>query len=52
MKEFECVICGKKAKGNGNNPWPVKTIGECCDKCNIEKVVPARIVLSYQNKRK
>ena len=43
---FICCICGKKCTGWGNNPWPVKD-GEndrCCDDCNTEYVVPARII--------
>ena len=42
-----CCICGAKITGWGNNPWPVKTTGECCDKCNLEKVIPARIEKLY-----
>lgn len=42
-----CVICGHKFEGWGNNPWPVKEIGYCCDKCNAEKVIPARLAQVY-----
>lgn len=38
-----CCICGRSFTGWGNNPWPVKDDGECCDKCNLDKVIPARI---------
>lgn len=38
-----CCICGKVFKGWGNNPWPVRENGECCDICNWTKVVPARV---------
>lgn len=38
-----CCICGKVFEGYGNDPWPVKEKGTCCDKCNFEVVVPARI---------
>jgi len=38
-----CVLCGKAFNGFGNNPWPLAESGECCDKCNLERVVPARI---------
>ena len=38
-----CCICGKEFEGWGNNPWPVKSSGECCDTCNYEVVLPARI---------
>ena len=37
-----CVICGKEYEGYGNNAQPVKD-GKCCDKCNLEVVIPARI---------
>jgi len=38
-----CCICGKEFDGYGNNPWPVKEDGCCCDECNVDKVIPARI---------
>lgn len=38
-----CVICGKHFTGYGNNPWPVATHGKCCDDCNFEVVLPARL---------
>lgn len=39
-----CDICGKEFKEWGNNPEPV-TKGICCDKCNREYVIPARLKL-------
>ena len=41
--EHKCCICGEPIEGHGNNPSPVKTEGDCCDKCNAEVVIPARI---------
>ena len=41
--EFTCCICGNRFRGFGNNPEPVKKDGECCDNCNDEYVVPARL---------
>lgn len=40
-----CSICGKEFEGWGNNPEPVKPFeaGECCDECNQDKVIPARL---------
>ena len=38
-----CVICNEEFAGWGNNPQPIKEEGECCDKCDNEKVIPARI---------
>jgi len=41
-----CGICGKPYEGYGNNPDPVVTkSGEpCCDECNVNVVVPMRIM--------
>ena len=38
-----CVICGKEFNGYGNNPWPVVKSGKCCDECNFDIVLPARM---------
>lgn len=38
-----CIICESKYKGHGNNPAPYNNVGQCCDRCNIEHVIPARI---------
>lgn len=38
-----CCICGKEFYGWGNNPYPVKSEGECCEQCNYEYVLPKRI---------
>lgn len=40
---MKCCICNKIINGYGNNPWPVKDDGECCDNCNMTKVIPARL---------
>ena len=51
--EKKCCICGIKFVGWGNNPWPVKDDGECCDVCNNTKVIPARLAQMYlSTKRK
>jgi hypothetical protein len=42
--QAKCSICGKIYAGFGNNPWPINE-GRCCDQCNEEKVLPARIKL-------
>lgn len=43
----DCVLCHKELIGYSNNPWPLGNSmnGGCCDKCNNEKVLPARIAL-------
>jgi len=46
---FKCCLCGKETKGwdkegkYGNNHYPLKTKGKCCNKCNAKKVIPARL---------
>ena len=42
---FTCCICGKPIKGEGNNPYPVvkHEMAWCCDDCNFNIVIPARI---------
>lgn len=43
---FKCIICDELVtKEYGNNPWPVKDSGKCCDSCNFSAVIPARIDL-------
>ena len=40
-----CIICGETFNEIGNNPEPVY-IGKgdrCCDECNNNKVIPARL---------
>lgn len=48
----KCVICEKNFTEIGNNPFPIKKEGECCDKCNLEKVIPARINMLKNNSLK
>jgi len=43
-----CCLCSNTFHGLGNNPYPVKECSgvgygpRCCDKCNIDVVMPAR----------
>tara|TARA_R110000803_G_scaffold12755_2_gene36390 strand:- start:664 stop:1446 length:783 start_codon:yes stop_codon:yes gene_type:complete len=40
----KCCLCkGMMSNNWGNNPAPLRKRGKCCDKCNAEKVVPARM---------
>ena len=41
-EKHKCVICGHDFEGYGNNAYPVAD-GVCCDECNKEKVIPARL---------
>ena len=47
----ECCICGKTFTGYGNNPWPVMSNGKCCDSCNFEVVLPARLTGNSKKKK-
>lgn len=42
---FYCVLCGGTFFGYGNNPYPLAKgeDDECCDTCNLTKVIPARL---------
>ena len=40
---WQCVICEEHFTGFGNNPDPVKINGDCCDACNTNHVIPARM---------
>ena len=40
---WKCVICNEHFTGFGNNPDPVKRNGDCCDACNTNHVIPARM---------
>ena len=46
----ECSICGADYTSWGNNADPFE--GRCCDSCNMEFVVPARIKRVYAAQRK
>lgn len=39
---IKCVICGEVKEEFGNNAMPLAK-GVCCDACNCEKVIPARL---------
>ena len=40
---WQCVICKEHYTGYDNNPDPVADTGGCCDTCNTNKVIPARM---------
>ena len=42
-KEKTCSICDRTYTGWGNNAAPFP--GRCCDACNTEAVLPARIFM-------
>lgn len=49
-KKEKCCICGKGIKGYGDNPYPVRTEGQCCRYCNYTVVLSERIKLLKQEK--
>jgi hypothetical protein len=49
---MKCILCNEDIRGEvingvakvyGHNPAPLSREGQCCDECNMEKVIPARI---------
>ena len=38
----KCCLCDDSLSGHGNNAQPLKD-GKCCPKCNLTKVIPARL---------
>ena len=40
-----CRLCGAKNIGFGNNPWPIESNGRCCNMCNSNYVIKARLLL-------
>jgi hypothetical protein len=43
-----CVICQEPYTGYGHNAEPV-CLGMCCDDCNTEWVIPARLSQLFPN---
>lgn len=38
-----CVVCKELFHGYGNNAWPIVYKKLCCDECNEQVVLPARL---------
>ena len=47
--EHKCCICGGPLGKYGNNAEPVAD-GKCCDDCNLDVVIPARLNAAKSNK--
>ena len=39
-----CVLCKQKFEGHGNNPAPLLEEGRCCDDCNVNTIIPVRVM--------
>ena len=44
-----CSICQRNYTGWGNNPYPVNN-GRCCNDCNEQVVLPARIMMLFRER--
>ena len=44
QEHYTCCICKKEFYGYGNNPYPLRERGRCCDLCNMQ-VIKARMEL-------
>lgn len=53
---MKCCICGKEIDGYGNNPEPLclpdDTQSRCCDECNNNYVITARIIQMHGKNKK
>jgi hypothetical protein len=49
-----CSICGTTFAGFGNSPYPFHLVNTnpCCDRCNTQSVIPARIRMIQQQNAK
>ena len=50
----KCCFCGESYVFGGNNPYPANTDEDaaCCDRCNNEVVIPARLKILFTNLKK
>lgn len=46
---MRCSICNEQYEGYGHNARPFE--GRCCDDCNFEYVIPARIAEIYEGRK-
>ena len=51
LDQNQCVLCGGKFYGMGANPSPLADTGECCNYCDTNLVIPARVT-QYLNAKK
>lgn len=47
-KTFTCCLCKGVFTGWSNNAEPLVKNGQCCKKCDNEKVIPERIRIHYE----
>lgn len=47
---MKCCLCDNEIKGRGNNSWPFRKKSRCCNDCNYNKVIPARLKLIIKSK--
>ena len=50
---MKCSICKDKIETETisgwtgvHNPWPIQDKGRCCNDCNNELIVPARLIMA------
>ena len=39
VRGFMCCLCDNPVQGFGNNPYPLKEEGKCCDECNTKVIM-------------
>ena len=50
--EKRCSICGRLCGERVHNVFPYKKSGMCCDTCNQEYIIPAKIKYEEMERRR
>jgi hypothetical protein len=53
LPDILCCLCGKICETKGHHPYPLvdrESDKKCCNVCNGEKVIPARMALWVRKK--
>lgn len=45
-----CVFCENDCGPYGNNAMPLRDTNKCCNRCNYQLVIPARLFAFYNKK--
>ena len=51
LPKHKCPLCGKTFRGYGNNPRPLDIKGKVCDECNVNVIIPLRMMEIFSRKR-
>ena len=51
LPKHKCPLCGKTFRGYGNDPRPLDIKGKVCDECNVNNIIPLRMMEIFSRKR-